>query len=139
MTSHSPLPELDDINRFFWTSGADGRLRVQRCESCGFWLHPPGLRCPECGSRKLAPTVVSGRGTVEAVTVNHQAWSPGQEVPFAIAIVSLEEAPSVRLTARMVGVDVDAVFIGQRVRVQFEASEDVFLPVFTPMEEGSHE
>ena len=27
MTETGPLPELDPDNTFFWTSGADGRLR----------------------------------------------------------------------------------------------------------------
>ena len=44
------LPLLDDENRFFWTSGADGRLRFLRCQACGYYLHPPLPRCPTCGS-----------------------------------------------------------------------------------------
>jgi uncharacterized OB-fold protein len=34
-------PALDDENRFFWTSGEDGRLRFLRCQTCGYYLHPP--------------------------------------------------------------------------------------------------
>ena len=49
------LPALDDDNRFFWTSGADGRLRFARCQACGFWLHPPTPYCPSCDGREVAP------------------------------------------------------------------------------------
>ena len=49
------LPELDDTNRFFWTSGEDGLLRFLGCEACGYLLHPPGPRCPECGGADLRP------------------------------------------------------------------------------------
>lgn len=132
MNAQAPLPELTATNRFFWCSGADGQLRIQRCDACGFWMHPPGVICPRCLGRALSPQVVSGLGTVEAVTINHQPWFPGQEVPFMIAIVSLEEAPSVRLTTRMVDVADEVVSIGQRVRVRFESREDVHIPVFAP-------
>ena len=40
------LPKLDDGNRFFWTSGADGRLRFLRCQDCGYFIHPPQPICP---------------------------------------------------------------------------------------------
>ena len=126
------LPEVTDLNRFFWTSGADGRLRVLRCGGCGLWLHPPGPMCPRCLGRDLAPQVVSGVATVEAVTVNHQAWTPDLEVPYAIARVSLAEDPAIRLTTRIVGVAADAVVIGQRVKVRFEQRDDVHLPFFEP-------
>ena len=29
-----PLPQLTPMNEWFWTSGKDGRLRVQRCTDC---------------------------------------------------------------------------------------------------------
>ena len=127
-----PLPELDDSNRFFWTSGADGLLRILRCQSCRYWLHPPGPICPQCLGDQLEPEAVSGMATVAAVTINYQAWIPGMQVPFAVAIVDLDEQENLRLTTNIVGAPVDAVQIGQRVRVDFEHREDVWLPLFTP-------
>lgn len=129
------LPELNDVNRFYWTSGADGRLRVLRCTQCRFWLHPAGPMCPRCLCRELVPEEVSGRGTVQAVTVNHQPWAPGQAVPYVVAIVGLDEQPGLQLTTNIVGCAPEAVYIGQRVQVQFEHVEDVYLPLFTPIQE----
>lgn len=126
------LPALDEFNRFYWTSGADGRLRLLRCGRCQAWLHPPGPVCPHCQSDALAPQVLSGLGTVEAVTVNHQAWTPDLAVPYAIARVSLDEDAAIRLTTRIVGLPAEQVAIGQRVKVRFVASGDVFLPFFEP-------
>ena len=57
-----PLPQLTPTNEWFWTSGADGRLRIQRCDDCQTLVHPPVPICPACRSRAWAPTVVSGRG-----------------------------------------------------------------------------
>jgi uncharacterized OB-fold protein len=133
MTSPRPLPQLNDTNRFFWTGGADGKLRMQRCGDCSHWIHPAGENCPQCMSRRLAPQVLSGRATVEAVTLNHQPWLPGVEVPYAIAIVQLDEQPGLNLTTNIVGTPPQEVYIGQRVEVTFEQVEDVFLPLFRPL------
>jgi len=130
--SFTPLPQLDDTNRFFWTSGQTGALQVLRCGDCAHWIHPPAPICPACQRAHLAPAAVSGMATVQAVTINHQAWVPGIEVPYAIAIVELDEQPGLRLTTNVVDVPVEQVRIGQRVRVAFEQREDVWLPVFTP-------
>ena len=42
-----PTPQINDENRAFWTGGADGELRFERCQACGYYLHPPSPRCPE--------------------------------------------------------------------------------------------
>jgi acetyl-CoA acetyltransferase len=78
---------------------------------------------------------VSGRGTIVALTVNHQAWQPDLQCPYAIAVVAVDEDPRVRLTARIVTVDPEAVRIGQRVEVSFEQRADVWVPVFVPTDE----
>ena len=73
---------------------------------------------------------MSGRGTLPSFTVNHQAWAPGQDVPFVIARIALDGAPGVILTSNIVGGPVEAVEIGDRVRVVFEQHEDVWIPLF---------
>jgi uncharacterized protein len=122
-------PLLDDTNRFFWTSGEDGRLRFLGCEACGYLLHPPGPRCPECGGTDLRPRPVSGRGVVATFTVNHQPWV-GEADPYVIAIVELAEQPGLRLTTNVVGCPVDDVRIGMDVQVAFEHQPPVWFPLF---------
>ena len=126
-------PALDDENRFFWTSGADGRLRFLRCQGCGYYLHPPSPRCPRCGGRELAPEPVSGNGEVFSYTVNHQPWDGATE-PWVIALVALPEQEGLRLTTNIVGCPPDAVRIGLPVQVVFEQHGDVYFPVFEPVE-----
>jgi uncharacterized OB-fold protein len=130
------LPRLDDNVTFFWTSGEDGVLRFLHCNDCGFYIHPPGPVCPRCLSRNVSPKEVSGRGRVETFTVNYQQWIPGSD-PYIIAWVSIDEQPDVRLTTNLVDVEPDGVRIGMPVRVLFEHAEDVWLPLFTPVEDGS--
>ncbi len=126
-------PLLDDDNRFFWTSGEDGRLRFLRCQACGCWLHPPVPRCPECGARDVAPEAVSGRAEVFSCTVNHQPWD-GSTEPWSIAIVTFPEQEGLRLTTNVVGCPPEDVHIGMAVQVAFEQHDEVWFPVFEPVE-----
>ncbi len=112
MTARGPafrlLPRVDGDSGFFWTSGADGKLRFLRCAHCEYYVHPPAPRCPQCLSEEVAPAVVSGRATVVAHTVNVHGWIPGSE-PYVIGLVAIVE-------------------------VVFEENEDVFLPLFRPVD-----
>ncbi len=125
-----PLPELTPWTQWFWTSGADGTLRIQGCADCGTLVHPPVPVCPVCGCRSSTPTAVSGRATVVGYTVNQHQWHPDLPAPYVIAVVALAEDPSVRLTTNIVGCDDDDVHVGLEVTVRFEHVEDVWLPVF---------
>jgi uncharacterized protein len=125
------LPVVDDSNRGFWTSGADGRLRFSRCQACGYWLHPPIPRCPECGAWDVAWEPVSGRGEVWSFTVNHQPWD-GSPEPWAIVLVAFPEQEGLRLTSNLTDIDLDEVRIGLPVEVAFEQHGDLFFPVFVP-------
>jgi len=122
-------PQLDDTNRFFWTSGEHGELRFLRCGGCGYFLHPPGPRCPVCGGPELTPEPVSGRAVVSTFTVNHQPWV-GEAEPYVIAIVELVEQEGLRLTTNIVGCPVDEVRIGMDVQVTFEHQPPVWFPLF---------
>jgi uncharacterized OB-fold protein len=128
------LPRLDDSNEFFWTSGADGRLRFLRCLVCGTYVHPPSPVCPVCLTKTLEPSAVSGLATIATYTINYQPWIPGFDPPYAIAMVEIDEQPSVRLMTNIVGCPVEDVRVGMRVRVTFAHYDDVWLPLFEPMD-----
>jgi uncharacterized OB-fold protein len=137
VVAHGPqlrlLPRLADDVAFYWTSGADGTLRLLRCQNCGYFIHPPSPICPRCVSRDLRPEEVSGRGRLESFTVNYQEWIPGSD-PYIIAWVSVDEQPELRITTNLVGVEPEDVTIGMPVHVVFEENDDVFLPLFTPVD-----
>jgi thiolase-like protein/rubredoxin-like zinc ribbon protein len=43
-----PLPLITADNEFFWTSGNDGKLRLQKCADCTALIHPPAPVCRYC-------------------------------------------------------------------------------------------
>jgi uncharacterized OB-fold protein len=134
-----PLPRLEVDTEFFWTGGARGELLIQRCQDCGTYLHPPSYHCRACGSSKVAPEPVSGRGQVFSYTINRQPFLAAYPPPYVIAIVELEEQEGLQFTTRVVDCDPDDVRIGMPVSVRFEDHGDVFLPVFAPIEPGAAE
>jgi uncharacterized OB-fold protein len=125
------LPPLTAENRAFWTGGAEGELRIQRCETCERWVHPPASACPIC-SGELAARTVSGRGTVFTFTVNHQTFRPEVPPPYVIAIVELAEQADLRIPTNLVNCELDRVTCGMPVRVLFEQHGEIFVPLFEP-------
>ncbi|NEB02761.1 OB-fold domain-containing protein [Streptomyces sp. SID13726] len=134
-TPGRPQPQLTDQNAFFWTSGADGRLRIQECRSCTALIHPPQPVCRYCHGHELAPRAVSGHATLIGFTVNHRFTAPGLPPRYVVAQVALEEDPRVRLTTNAVECDPDQLALGMRMEVVFEQSGDVWLPLFRPAAE----
>jgi uncharacterized protein len=129
------LPLLEPETEFFWTSGADGVLRIQRCSDCGRYQHPPLILCQACHSDAVAPSPVSGKGRVRTWTVNRQAWLPGLEEPFVFAAVELDEQAELYVLSNVLA-QPETVCAGLPVQVCFEAQDDVWIPLFKPAESG---
>jgi uncharacterized protein len=126
------LPDPSKESKAFWTGGARGKLMIYRCRSCSRFFHPPAPACFRCRSTDVGPEAVSGRATVAASSVTVHSWSPTFPPPYVVAIVEIEEDPSVRVTTNIVGCDVHDVTIGMKVEVLFEEREDVWIPLFRP-------
>jgi uncharacterized OB-fold protein len=125
-------PELTPENTAFWTGGAKGALMITHCDACDMAIHPAQVVCPKCLS-SASPRAAKGTGTVLARTINRQQWSAEMTVPFALAVVELDGEPGVRITARVVEADPEAVRIGDRLEVAFEQDGDIWFPVFRPL------
>lgn len=137
MSHRLPLPQLTFDNEFFWHSGADGTLRIQQCQACSALIHPPQPICRYCRSHDLGVRAVSGRAVLSAFTVNHRFAMPGLKPPYVVAQVAIEEDPRVRLTTNITGDGTD-LEIGQIVEVYFEQHDDVWLPLFAPVQPVEH-
>lgn len=126
-----PLPTITDENREFWEGAKRGRLRMQKCEDCGHVRYPISHVCPKCLSYDFEWTDLSGRGVVFSYVVFHQLYSKAfeKDIPYNVALVQLEEGP--RMYSNVVGVDNDAVKIGDQVEAVFEpVTPEVTIPRF---------
>jgi acetyl-CoA acetyltransferase/uncharacterized OB-fold protein len=131
-TPRRPLPLITGLNEFFWTSGADGKLRLQECQDCRELIHPPQPVCRYCRSRRMGVREVSGLATLIGFTVNHRFSLPGLPAPYVVAQVAVAEDPRVRLTTNAVECDPDELALGRLMEVVFDKIDDVWLPLFRP-------
>ncbi|ARE37862.1 3-ketoacyl-CoA thiolase (plasmid) [Rhodococcus sp. BH4] len=128
-----PLPQPTLSSASFWASGEDGILRIAQCRSCEQWIHPQSVVCPKCRGRDIGMAATSGKAVVIGFTVNVQQWLPKFPPPYVVAVVAIDEDPSVRLTTNIVNCDPADVRIGTKVRILFEqADDDIWLPLFEP-------
>lgn len=123
-----PSPETLD----FWNGTRIGELRLQKCNECTEVYFPPRPFCPHCSSRSVSTFAASGRATLYSYVINHRAPA-GWTVPYAIAVVQLEEGP--RMMTNIVGCPQtpDALALDMPLEVTFEAQNDeITLPLFKP-------
>ena len=113
-----------------WIDGCRlGELRLQHCSSCGGFQFYPRILCAACLGRTLDWVPASGRGRVRSFTVVRRAISPAYEAPYVVALIALEEGPT--LMSHVVDCAPEEVSVGARVSAGFQAwSETVSLPVF---------
>ena len=121
-----PAPQVSPETRPFWDAAAEGRLLIKKCLSCGQVHHYPRSICPFCFGDTTEWREASGRGTIYSYSVMRRA-----PVPYAIAYVTLEEG--VTMMTNIVDCDLDAIRIGQEVKVVFRPTEGgPPVPMFAP-------
>jgi uncharacterized OB-fold protein len=127
------LPALTPFNEAWFTSGA---LVVQRCTACGTLQHPPEEICHVCGGMAFDGTTLAPTGTVYSYTVVHYAANKAlaDSVPYAVVLVSLDEAPQIRVVGNIPGTE---VHIGMPVVAEWDehTAEDgtqILLPQWRP-------
>jgi uncharacterized OB-fold protein len=128
-----PQPLADATSLPWWQAASEHRLVVQRCADCGRTRHPPAPVCPACRSDQSDWRELSGRGEVYTYTLVHRPIAADQSLPFAIAVVALEDSGGLRMISNLVDVAPDAIEIGMPVELVWEdMSEDLAIPRFRP-------
>lgn len=109
----------------FHTAAAEGRFMIRRCTSCGEVHWYPRAICPFChGDTDWEEA--SGTGSLYTFATLSRA-----RPPYTLAYVELTEGP--RMMTMLVDCEVDALEIGQPLRVVFREAEDgTAIPCFTP-------
>ena len=126
---------IDHDNKEFYRGWLDRRLLIDRCGSCGHWFHPPSAVCPDCWSRQVTATEVSGRGTVHLLIRLHQGVpAPGVDyaTPHPVATVELAEQVGLRFTSTIVNCAPGDMRIGMPVQLTWVERYGEPYPVFEP-------
>jgi uncharacterized protein len=128
-----PTGTISPAAQPYWDGCARGELRYQRCDGCGGVNLRPASRCARCGGRDLSWELSAGRGHLYSWTVVWRPQHPAFRVPYAPAVVYLDEA--FYLVTAMVGCGPEALHVDQVVEVEFHrANADVVLPYFRPVD-----
>lgn len=120
-----PAPEANAETQVFWDAAAAGTLMIKRCGACGRPHYYPRALCPFCLSDDTRWEAAAGTGTLYSYSVMRR----GAGAPFTLAYVTLDEGPAV--LTNIVG-DPDALAIGQRMAVDFVATDGPPVPMFRP-------
>jgi len=127
-----PVPHPSDRSQPFWQGCEQGRLVLPRCAACG----APALRafavCAECNGTEVVWEESAGRGTLYSWTVVWRPPHPGFAVPYAPAVVALDEGWC--FLSAVVGCAPEDLREGMALQVEFHpASDTVTLPYFAPV------
>jgi uncharacterized OB-fold protein len=128
-------PAITNDSREFWTSGAEGKLRIFRCADCKHLIHPPVPVCRFCRSTNVAAQVVSGQGKLYSFTVNRHPWTDSFSGPYVLGLVELDEEPGVNVLTNIIDCPLEEIKIGMPVEVSFRQYRpfgEVWLPLFRP-------
>lgn len=124
-----PLPRPSWLTEPFWAAAREHRLVRPYCAACAASFFSPQAACPRCLSEDWTYEESSGRGSVYSFTICHRAPQAGFAVPYALAVVDLDEGWSM-----LSNVDADPlsdIAIGARVEVAWTPlAEGFVLPTF---------
>ncbi len=120
-------PALNPGDQPYFDASAEGKLMLKKCNACGEHHHYPRALCPFCFSEKVEWVQAKGTGVIYTYSVTRR----GGPTPYCIAYVTLDEG--VNMMTNIVDCDLDAIKVGQKVKVGFKKTEGGFsMPVFVP-------
>ena len=143
MSSPFPLPDLTSEKIAPYYAGAErGELVIPRCASCGRFNWYPPEACAYCGGADLPWTAVSGVGELFSWAVVGRAFARqfSEKIPYVAALVSLAEAPEVRIVSNVLDCDPQQLTVGMPLQAVFRTVEfadvqgSMTAPFFVPHE-----
>lgn len=132
-TTGKPLPVPTAVTTPYWEGCRRGVLLLQRCTACRAVQLPPQRHCRSCLGDALEWQPAAGTGRITSWTVVRHPVSAAfaADVPYVVAIVALDEGPTMMSGVRDCALD--ALHVGLRVEVFFESrAETIALPWFRP-------
>jgi uncharacterized OB-fold protein len=127
-----PVPTPSPASAPYWDAAQRGELVFQHCDDCGTIALRPTTLCGNCLGRSLSWVRSAGLGRLYSWTVVWRPQHPSFTVPYAPAIVALDEGWF--MMSAVVGCQPDDLQADMRLAVEFhQASDDIALPYFRPV------
>lgn len=119
-----PRPIITPLDQQHWDLLRRHVLSFQQCPACGARFFPATPICSECGADDPEWVSACGQATLISWVVFHKSYFPGfnAELPYNVAIVRLDEGPS--LVANVIGVDNASLRSGMPLEVAYEDVDD---------------
>lgn len=135
----SPPDELFQLDTDTWTApywdaAKERRLTALRCTDCGRFRMVPAPFCPHCRSQAHDWPTLSGKGVVYSFCIVNVPIVKQMQghTPYVPAVVSLPDAPGIRLMTNIVDCPVGEIAIDKEVNVVWHERDDgVVIPRFT--------
>lgn len=127
------IPTPTNDTKPYWDACQQQKLVIQQCKRCEHIQFYPRLMCANCLSRDVTWLEASGKAEVVTYTIVHRPILPAyaKEAPYILAIVQLEEGPT--MMTNILNCPFDEIAVGMQVTVQFEYwSPEFLVPVFEP-------
>jgi uncharacterized protein len=130
--SPKPVPQPSPETGPYWEATRRGELCLPYCAECDAVFFYPRPYCPTCGTKVAEWRRLSGRATLWSYLISERPANGYEDVPYVIALVKLEEGPT--MMSNVVGVDPtpEALALDMALEVRFEARGDERVPVFAP-------
>jgi len=128
--SERPRPIATAWSEPFWAELREGRFTLQRCSDCGRFAGYPKVFCPHCYSDDLEWVPASGKGRIytHSTVINNPPSTFVDELPYVIAIVTLDEGP--RFLTRIVDADPEDVACDIPVELEIREEDGGPMPMF---------
>ena len=123
-----PTPET----QHFWDGTKQHKLLLQRCTQCDAVFFPPRAFCPGTNCTDIEVFEASGKAVLWSYMIN-QRPHPSFESPYAIAVVKLEEGPTMMTNIVECEQTPEALQLDMALEVVFEkVNDDITVPLFKP-------
>jgi len=122
------VPEPDAVSKPFWDAVDQKKLMLQFCTNCSKLQYPIRPNCIECGKTdSLTWREVAGKGHILETMVVHDTRVVRRkvDVPFNVALVSLDEDPGINFLSNLPGTPAHQAPQGAPVELIFEPLEGV--------------
>ncbi|MBW9107429.1 Zn-ribbon domain-containing OB-fold protein [Paraburkholderia phenoliruptrix] len=131
-TTSRLLPRPTPETAHFWEGTRRKELLLQRCVECEHIYFPPRPFCPCCSSQNVAPHAASGLASLLSYVISAKP-APGIEAPYSIAVVELEEGPTMMTNVINCPQTPEHLVLDMPLRVSFVVQNDeITLPFFEP-------